>query len=207
MLKPLEPFRDQLLVITGLNGVARTRRACARHHAVPDRRRGQAPDRSSSPASRWIRSPPGSSGGTRSSPRSSWRSTDTTSPEPATAATAAPTRTRSRGERRRRRCRWRTTRASSSSACSAKAGRPTPACARRGCAPIAASSIRCSRRRPSLQQRLGADDRVKLTEYLEAVRDIERRIQRAEEQSAQNVACRSSSSRPAFRRPTKSTRS
>ena len=34
-----------------------------------------------------------------------------------------------------------------------------------------------------LQKRLGASDRVKVTEYLESVRDIERRIQRAEEQS------------------------
>jgi hypothetical protein len=36
----------------------------------------------------------------------------------------------------------------------------------------------------SLQSRLGAKDRAKLSDYLEAVRDVERRIQRAEEQSA-----------------------
>jgi len=36
----------------------------------------------------------------------------------------------------------------------------------------------------SLQNRLGAKDRAKLSDYLEAVRDVERRIQRAEEQSA-----------------------
>ncbi len=35
-----------------------------------------------------------------------------------------------------------------------------------------------------LRMRLGAGDKLKLEEYLEAVRDIERRIQRAEEQSA-----------------------
>jgi hypothetical protein len=35
-----------------------------------------------------------------------------------------------------------------------------------------------------LQARLGSRDRSKLTEYLEAVRDIERRIQRAEQQNA-----------------------
>ena len=35
----------------------------------------------------------------------------------------------------------------------------------------------------ALQQRLGSSDQVKLTGYLEAVRDVERRIQKAEEQS------------------------
>jgi hypothetical protein len=34
-----------------------------------------------------------------------------------------------------------------------------------------------------LQRTLGPDDRVKITDYLESVRDLERRIQRAEEQS------------------------
>ncbi len=38
-----------------------------------------------------------------------------------------------------------------------------------------------------LRQRIGARDRDKLAEYLEAVRDIERRIQRAEEQSGQQL--------------------
>jgi hypothetical protein len=38
-----------------------------------------------------------------------------------------------------------------------------------------------------LQRGLGARDRAKLTEYLEAVRDVERRIQKAEEQSGQNL--------------------
>jgi hypothetical protein len=38
----------------------------------------------------------------------------------------------------------------------------------------------------SLQSRLGAKDRAKLSDYLEAVRDVERRIQRAEEQSTNN---------------------
>ena len=45
---------------------------------------------------------------------------------------------------------------------------------------------------------LGPRDRLKLDEYLDAVRDIERRIQKAEEQSA-TASCRSSRSRPAFR--------
>ena len=39
-----------------------------------------------------------------------------------------------------------------------------------------------------LQQRLGTQDRSKLSDYLEAIRDVERRIQLAEDQSAKNVA-------------------
>ncbi|MBM3771363.1 MAG: DUF1552 domain-containing protein [Acidimicrobiia bacterium] len=39
----------------------------------------------------------------------------------------------------------------------------------------------------ALQKRIGPRDRVKLSEYLEAVRDIERRIQRAEEQSEREL--------------------
>ena len=38
-----------------------------------------------------------------------------------------------------------------------------------------------------LERRLGAGDRLKLTQYLDAVRDVERRIQRAEEQSDREV--------------------
>ena len=38
-----------------------------------------------------------------------------------------------------------------------------------------------------LQKKIGPRDRVKLSEYLEAVRDIERRIQKAEEQSAREL--------------------
>jgi len=38
-----------------------------------------------------------------------------------------------------------------------------------------------------LERRLGAGDRGKVTEYLESVRDVERRIQRAEEQSAREL--------------------
>ena len=40
----------------------------------------------------------------------------------------------------------------------------------------------------SLQQRLGTKDRSKLSDYLEAIRDVERRIQLAEAQSANDVA-------------------
>src|ERR1700674_2456977 len=38
-----------------------------------------------------------------------------------------------------------------------------------------------------LERGLGHDDRAKLTEYVDAVRDVERRIQNAEEQNAQEL--------------------
>ena len=44
-----------------------------------------------------------------------------------------------------------------------------------------------------LQQKLGAADNTKVSDYLEALRDVERRIQKAEEQSALEV--------PEFDRP------
>ena len=40
----------------------------------------------------------------------------------------------------------------------------------------------------SLQKSLGASDNRKVSDYLESLRDVERRIQKAEEQSAQNTA-------------------
>src|SRR5262249_12270781 len=39
----------------------------------------------------------------------------------------------------------------------------------------------------ALNQRVGSPDRAKLGEYVEAIRDVERRIQKAEEQSAQTL--------------------
>ena len=51
-----------------------------------------------------------------------------------------------------------------------------------------------------LQQRLGRAIAPSSTEYLEAVRDIERRIQKAEEQSAQRAAGRRAAGRHSGRR-------
>ncbi len=119
----------------------------------------------------------------RSSPRSSCVSIPTSSLAPAKPATAARTRTRCRGGIRRRRCRWRTSRARCSSACSATA---TTRPARRGSrafARTAACSTRCSARSSRLKRDVGSDDRGKLAQYLDAIRDIERRIQKAEQQS------------------------
>jgi len=48
----------------------------------------------------------------------------------------------------------------------------------------------------SLQKSLGASDNRKVGDYLESLRDVERRIQKAEEQSAQNTANMPSVERP-----------
>ena len=79
-----------------------------------------------------------------------------------------------------RRCPWKISRARYSNACSATAIRPTRprAWPREG---EAQSSRRDdARMRLSFKQRLGPADRAKLAEYLEAIRDVERRIQIAE---------------------------
>jgi len=54
-----------------------------------------------------------------------------------------------------------------------------------------------------LQQGLPTRDRAKIDQYVEAIRDIERRIQMAEDQSGRELPW--SSSRPACRRRSKNT--
>ena len=46
-----------------------------------------------------------------------------------------------------------------------------------------------------LQKKLGAVDRTKVTQYLDTVREVERRIQKAEAETADSTACRSRPSR------------
>ena len=67
----------------------------------------------------------------------------------------------------------------------------------RACSRTAASSTRSRTSVRRSSRELGTGDRAKLTEYLDAVRDVERRIQNAE--AAERRSCRSSSIRPAFR--------
>ena len=59
--------------------------------------------------------------------------------------------------------------------------------ATRGCRAIAAFSTRWPTRWPISSGRSGRPDRVKLGEYLDAVRDIERRLARAEAQNAREL--------------------
>ena len=66
-----------------------------------------------------------------------------------------------------------------------------------GCARAAASSTRCRSRPTQLQKGLGARDQSRLSEYLEDLREIERRIER----SARNARDRSGRAGRADRRP------
>ena len=103
---------------------------------------------------------------------------------PATATRATPARTcRCRGAARPARCRAKSIRARCSSGCSATAKAPsaTDRMARLESQKSVLDYVTSTLTR--LQGSLGAGDKRKLDEYLEAVRDIERRIQRAEEQN------------------------
>ena len=98
----------------------------------------------------------------------------------------------------RRRCRPKRIRASRSSACSATAAaRPT---GRRNCARTPACSIGCSDDIARLQRKLGPADRTKVDQYLDTVREVERRIQKAEAADSRFAAARSRSARRRARR-------
>ena len=139
------------------------------------------------PASRWTRFLRRRWDNTPSSRRWKWPSSRRNRRAPATRVTRATTPARSAGGARRRRCRWRTTRARCSSGCSAI---PEAQTRRRGSSRIQQDrSILDSviSEVAHLQQSLGQGDRGKLTEYLDAISDVERRIQKAEEQSDQEL--------------------
>ena len=90
-----------------------------------------------------------------------------------------------------------------SSACSATAPRPTaaraaPACSEKGS--ILDSLL--GRGRRACSGKVGAADRSRISGYLESVRDVERRIQRALEYNARGAG--HSIDRPACRRPSSS---
>ena len=104
--------------------------------------------------------------------------------EPATSGSRAPTPTRSRGAARTRRCRHRTTPASCSSGCSATPAAPIPGARRLRLEQDKSVIDSVTQEVSHLQGTLGQGDRAKLTEYLDAVRDVERRIQKAEAQSS-----------------------
>ena len=101
-------------------------------------------------------------------------------PSSASATTAMPAsiRTTCPGRRRRRRCRPRPIRGSCSRSCSAKAAaRPTAA---PRCSDGPACSTRFARNSPGCRSTLGPGDRTRVDQYLESVREVERRIQQAE---------------------------
>ena len=169
ILKPLEPFRDSLVVVSNL---ARAGGRPTGDHAVSagrlaERRVAEADRgaRTSAPASTHRSgASPSRSARTRRSRRSSWRPRTS----PATSArcdagySCAYMNTHLVAARRRRRCRWRSTRAWCSSGCSA--GRARADAARwRACSDdrsILDSVARATRR--DLQRGLGARDRARL---------------------------------------------
>ena len=97
----------------------------------------------------------------------------------------ASIRTTSRGRRRRRRCRPRPTRESSSNACSAKgAAPPTVGAALKKRASLLDSVTDEIAR---LKNQLGPADRARVGQYLDTVREVERRIQKAEADAKDNA--------------------
>ena len=96
----------------------------------------------------------------------------------ATTATRACTRTICRGRRRPRRCRPRRIRAWCSSGCSATAAARRTALAelRKNASLLDWVNDDIAR----LQRKLGPGDRTKVNQYLDTVREVERRIQKAE---------------------------
>ena len=100
---------------------------------------------------------------------------------------AAPITTRSRGATTPRRCRWKTARAPSSSVCSATPAAPIRRRAghRQDDRSILDAVTEDVKR---LRGKLGGTDRGKIDQYLEAVRDVERRMQLAEAQGDHDVA-------------------
>ena len=188
ILKPFEPFRDRLLVLSGLHGVESEgphARASTRFlTGVPSKRADGADLQAAVSMDQLIARVQGR---TRSWLRSSSPSTAAISPARATMGSAAPIRTRSRGADRRRRCRWRTVRASCSNGCSATAAARMARCGARGSKETPACWTRWPNASPICSAGVGPSDRSKISQYLEAVRDIERRIQTAERQSAREL--------------------
>ena len=86
-------------------------------------------------------------------------------------------------------------RASSSSGCSATAAAAAARLAQMQKDRSILDSVMESAAR--LEKRLGVGDRRVMGEYLDSVRDVERRIQRAEQNNADDARCRRRSSRPA----------
>ena len=157
----------------------RRRRSCPRVRRLPDRRASEEDRRRRHPRRRVDGSDRRRRArrATPSSPRSSCRSSRASRWAPAIRATAAPTRTRSPGAARRRRCRWRTIRASCSSGCSAAATAPIRRPGARGAQEDRSIlDAVTARRRAVCALELGSPDRAKLDQYLEAIRDLERRI-------------------------------
>ena len=193
ILKPLAPFQKQLTIVSGLENkpaiappvhalIPGTWLSCVTPRGEPG---------AATAASRSTRSRRSTSARTRRCRRSKSRPKAAAAAARATATTAAATARRSRSARRRRRCRWSPIRASCSSSCSARATRAQERKAIAEAVRAACSTcVHARGRRPAAHaRRRGSRE---LGDYLESVREIERRVQKMEAQDL-------SSARPARR--------
>ena len=147
----------------------------AGHVAVVPSIRARATRRSA--ASRSTRSRRATSARKRRCRRSRSRPRRKAAAPRATARTAAATAARSRSARRRRRCRWSSSRARRSRRSSAAARATASAAPCRG--DYRACSTWCSAKRTTLKRTLGGEDRALVDDYLDSVREIERRVRAA----------------------------
>ena len=171
ILQPLEPFREHLTIVSGLrnkpgetpepHGYIEMTWLTLREAVGPRRRPARTP--ASAPTS----SRRGTSVRTRGCRRSSSR-------------TALARRAASRGARRRSRCRRKAIRARCSRSCSARAT-PTRSARRFSTRPAASSTASRGRRR-GCRPASASRDRVVVSDYLDSVREIERRVQMASQQ-------------------------
>ena len=187
ILKPLEPFQKQLTIVSGLeNKHGRRPRACAVSRNLVELRHRRARPRNLSAVSLPIKSPPSTSARTRRCLHSKWPPRPAASAAaPAIATTAAATAVPSRSARRPRRCRWKSTRASFSSGSSVRAIRRGAESAREAIRQHSRRGFRGGRRVSS--ETLGEQDRAMLGDYLETVREIERRVQKMEKQDTSHL--------------------
>ena len=191
-LAPLAPFRDDLLVLSGLDCVPTPGRPGGAHAKASTR---FLTDVSPPTSETWLDAgismdqiaAKRDGRATRSSRRSSWRSSRARPPARATSASPAPTPTRSRGaapstplpmENNPRAVFERLFGDSGSTD-------PRARLARIRQDRSVLDSVRDEVAR--LQGALGPAIASKLAEYLDAIRDVERRIQKAEEQSDQEL--------------------
>ena len=199
-LAPLEPLRDYMTIVSntdvphggGVHDAGDRRRSFPRELRVPHPGASQADD-GIGPARRDVVRPDLRArvrSGHGDSVDAALRSRTSTIQAGASTTTRAPTPTRSAGRRRASRCRCCATRAPSSTRCSAPAPRLRNARKRRREDRSILDTIVASIDR--LKTQLGATDRARLSEYLDDVREIERRIQNIERSTAaaSTASCR-----------------
>ena len=168
ILKPLEPLRDYVTVVTGLrNKGAENARSAARHHrSCPGSpaRTAQAAVPAARPASRSTRSPR--------------RQIGQDTPLPSLEMCAEPGGYSSLSYRTPVQQLADGKQSAQGVLHDVRPGRQQRRAPRRSCRPPAACSTTCSDASRSLKSKLGAADRALVSDYLESVREVERRVQK-----------------------------